>query len=128
LILNTTKEKWMRGMNTAAEALTLAVQLVESARQRARNAGKGAERVVRDFRNDAACRAEALGKTAAEKLRTRPSTGTKALQFFTGIGLGIAAGVLFTPAAGKETRERLYSKATRLMNREDYSSNQRMSG
>ncbi len=121
--MNTTKEKWMRGVNTAAEALTLAVQLVESARQRARNAGKGAERVVRDFRNDAASRAEALGKTAAERLRTRPSTGTRALQFFTGIGLGIAAGVLFTPSTGKETRERLYAKATRLINRENYSSN-----
>jgi hypothetical protein len=115
--LNTTKDKWMRRINTAAEAMILVVQLVESARERARTAGKGAERMVHEFRHDAADRAQALGKKGADRLRTKPSTGTRALQFFTGIGLGIAAGVLFTPSTGKETRERLYSKATQLMNR-----------
>jgi hypothetical protein len=115
--LTTKQDKWMRAINMGAEAMTLAVQLVDSARQRAKSAGKEAERIVHDFRNDAAYRAEALGKNAGDRLRPKPSTGTRVLQFFAGVGVGVAAGVLFSPPAGKETRERLFAKAEHLKNR-----------
>lgn len=107
----------MRAINMGAEAMTLAVQLVDSARQRAKTASKEAERIVHDFRNDAACRAETLGRNAADRLRPKPSNGTRVLQFFAGVGVGVAAGVLFSPSAGKETRERLFAKAGHLMNK-----------
>ena len=113
--MSTTTEKWMRGINTCAETLALASQLVNTVRQRAKSASHEAERLTHDFRNDAAYRAESLGKTAAKHLRTRASSSKRALQFFSGMGVGIAAGVLFTPSAGRETREKLFGKVTHLV-------------
>jgi hypothetical protein len=108
----------MRGINTCAETLALASQLVNTVRQRAKSVSHEAERFAHDFRNDAASRAENLGKAAAKHLRTRPSSGKRALQFLAGMGVGIAAGVLFTPSAGIETREKLFAKASHLVNKE----------
>jgi hypothetical protein len=100
-----------------AETLGLAAQLVETTRQRAKTVSNEAGRITNAFRNDAASRVEGLGKSAAKRLRTRTSPGTRAIQFFCGVGLGLAAGVLFAPSTGKETREKLVTNATRLVNR-----------
>jgi len=40
--------------------------------------------------------------------------GNKMSYFFLGLGLGVAAGVLFAPKSGAETRELLRSKAEEL--------------
>ena len=116
--MSTRTERWMRGINTCAETLALASQLVNTVRQRAKSVSHEAERIAHDFRNDAASRAESLGKSAAKHLRTKTSPSTRALQFLAGVGVGLAAGVLFTPSAGKETREKLFAKATHLVNKE----------
>ena len=116
--MRTTTEKWMRGINTCAETLALANQLVNTVRQRAKAVSHEAERIADDFRNDAASRAEALGKRAADRLRTKPSTGARALKFFAGVGVGLAAGVILAPSTGKEIRERLRTSATRLRTKE----------
>jgi hypothetical protein len=117
-LVSTRTEKWMRGINTCAETLALANQLLNTARQRAKSVSREAERFAHDFRNDAASRAESLGKTAAKHLRTKTSPSTRAIQFFAGVGVGLAAGVIFAPSTGKEIRERIRTKATRLANKE----------
>ncbi len=113
----------MKGINTCAETLALASQLVNTVRQRAKSVSHEAERIAQDFRNDAAWRAESLGKTAAKHLRTKPSSGKRALQFFAGAGVGLAAGLLLAPSTGKEIRGRIFTKATRLVNKEPRASN-----
>ena len=107
----------MRGINTCAETLALASQLVNTVRQRAKSVSHEAERFAHDFRNDAASRAENLGKAAA-KMRTKTSPSTRALQFLAGVGVGLAAGVILAPSTGKEMRGRIFTKATRLVNKE----------
>jgi hypothetical protein len=67
--------------------------------------------MVYDLRNDAASRARSMGNAAAERLQVKTPASTRAVQFLAGIGIGLAAGILFTPSAGKETRERLMRAA-----------------
>ncbi len=100
-----------------AETLAMASQLVNSARQRAKSVSHEAERIAHDFRNDAASRAESLGKSAAKQLRTRTAPSTRAIQLLAGIGVGLAAGIIFAPSTGKEIRERIVTKANQLVNR-----------
>ncbi len=116
--MSATTEKWMRGINTCAETLALASQLVNTVRQQAKSVSHEAERFAHDFRNDAASRAENLGKVAAKHLRTRHSSGNRALQFLAGMGVGLAAGVILAPSTGKEIRGRIFTKATHLVNKE----------
>lgn len=103
----TTKEKWTKGISTCVEALTLASQLLDTARQKAKTVSNSAEQIAHDLRTDAAARARDLGNAAAERLRPKTPASTRAVQFLAGVGVGMAAGVLFTPSAGKEYRERL---------------------
>ena len=108
----------MRGISMGVETLALATQLLETAPQRAKTVSREAERMVHDFCNNATSRVESVGKGAAKQLRTGTPPGTRAIQFLCGVGVGLAAGVLFTPSTGKQIRDKLFTKATRLVNSE----------
>ena len=105
------KNKVVNGFDVLTQAMRLGAELVGTIRKQLKDAGKTAECVAGDLRDEAATQAERLGNSLRDRLRTRPSVTARALPFAAGLGLGVGAGMLFAPASGKQTREKLRKAA-----------------
>lgn len=116
--MGTKKANWINGISTFIEVAALSSKLLQEMRRQTRTIGTHAERVVHDFRNDAADRVEALRTATAKRLRTETYPSKKALAVLTGVGIGVCAGVLLAPRSGKETREKLFGLANHRLGRD----------
>lgn len=102
------KQKVMSSIATVTEVMGLAAELLSAIRQRTATARENAQRVVRNFGDDAGIAAEQLGRNVRKRLYTGPSAATRVLQLAAGFGVGVAAALLFAPSPGTRTRAKLF--------------------